>query len=106
MSFYPIEHRPIRSYSHLRAYGAPVGKPWTVLNTGSLAVVAILVCTALILVNAVYVAAEFASIGVRRARIQQMAAEGHPLARWLLPVLQTPASLDRYISSTCRPSSN
>ena len=69
------------------------------LNTGSLALVAILVCTALILVNALYVAAEFASIGVRRARIQQMAADGHPLARWLLPVLQSPAALDRYISA-------
>jgi CBS domain containing-hemolysin-like protein len=64
-----------------------------------LALVAILVCTALILVNALYVAAEFASIGVRRARIQQMAADGHPLARFLLPVLQSPASLDRYISA-------
>ena len=64
-----------------------------------MALVAILVVTALILVNAVYVAAEFASIGVRRARIQQMAADGHTLASWLLPVLQSPAALDRYISA-------
>ena len=60
---------------------------------------AILVVTALILVNAVYVAAEFAAVSVRRARIQQMAADGHTLASWLLPVLQSPASLDRYIAA-------
>ena len=64
-----------------------------------MALVAILVCTALILVNAVYVAAEFAAVSVRRARIQQMAADGHTLAAWLLPVLQSPAALDRYIAA-------
>jgi CBS domain containing-hemolysin-like protein len=64
-----------------------------------LALVAILVCTALILVNAVYVAAEFSAVSVRRARIQQMAADGHPLASWLLPVLQSPAARDRYIGA-------
>ena len=69
------------------------------LNTGSLVLVAILVVTALILVNAVYVAAEFSAVSVRRARIQQMAADGHPLASWLLPVLQSPAARDRYIGA-------
>jgi len=64
-----------------------------------LALVAILVCTALILVNAVYVAAEFSAVSVRRARIQQMAADGHPLASWLLPMLQSPAARDRYIGA-------
>ncbi len=64
-----------------------------------MALVAILVCTALILVNALYVAAEFASVSVRRARIQQMAADGHALAKWLLPVVQSPSALDRYISA-------
>ena len=61
--------------------------------------VAILVVTTLILINAVYVAAEFAAVSVRRSRIQQMAADGNPLAAWLLPVLQSPASLDRYIAA-------
>jgi CBS domain containing-hemolysin-like protein len=61
--------------------------------------VAILVSTALILVNAVYVAAEFAAVSVRRSRIQQLAADGNPLASWLLPVLQSPAALDRYIAA-------
>jgi CBS domain containing-hemolysin-like protein len=64
-----------------------------------LVVVAILVVTTLILINAVYVAAEFAAVSVRRSRIQQMAADGNPLAAWLLPVLQSPASLDRYIAA-------
>jgi CBS domain containing-hemolysin-like protein len=61
--------------------------------------VAILVVVALILINAVYVAAEFAAVSVRRSRIQQLADEGNPLAAWLLPVLQSPASLDRYIAA-------
>ena len=69
------------------------------LSTSSLALGAILVVAALILVNAVYVAAEFAAVSVRRARIQQMAAEGSTLASWLLPVLQSPAALDRYIAA-------
>src|ERR687889_432148 len=60
---------------------------------------AILIVTALILVNALYVAAEFAAVSVRRSRIQQLAADGHPLAAWLLPVLESPSALDRYIAA-------
>ena len=36
---------------------------------------------------------------MRRARIQQMASDGNTLASWLLPVLQSPAALDRYIAA-------
>ena len=61
--------------------------------------VAAFVVAALILVNAVYVAAEFAAVSVRRSRIQQLAADGNPLAAWLLPILESPASLDRYIGA-------
>jgi putative hemolysin len=60
---------------------------------------AILVVTALILINAVYVAAEFAAVSVRRSRIQQLATDGNPLAAWLLPMLESPAALDRYIAA-------
>src|SRR5687767_7071193 len=60
---------------------------------------AILVVAALILINALYVAAEFAAVSVRRSRIQQLAADGNALAAWLLPVLESPASLDRYIAA-------
>jgi CBS domain containing-hemolysin-like protein len=42
-----------------------------------------LVITALILVNAIYVAAEFAAVSVRRSRVQQLASDGNPLAVWL-----------------------
>ena len=61
--------------------------------------VAILVVVALILVNAIYVAAEFGAVSVRRSRVQQLAADGHVLAAWLLPVLESPAALDRYIAA-------
>ena len=59
----------------------------------------VLVIAALILVNAVYVAAEFAAVSVRRSRIHQLADGGNPLAAWLLPVIESPTSLDRYIAA-------
>jgi magnesium and cobalt exporter, CNNM family len=60
---------------------------------------AIFIVAALILINAVYVAAEFAAVSVRRSRIQQLADDGNPLAAWLLPRIQSPAELDRYIAA-------
>ena len=60
---------------------------------------AVLIVLALIAFNAVYVAAEFAAVSVRRSRIQQLAADGNPLAAWLLPVIESPAALDRYIAA-------
>lgn len=83
----------------MAAYPGRRTRPSAVLSTGSLVLVAIVVVTALILINALYVAAEFAAVSVRRSRIQQMAADGNALAAWLLPVLQSPASLDRYIAA-------
>lgn len=62
-------------------------------------ITAILIVSALILVNAVYVGAEFAAVSVRRSRVQQMADDGNPLAAWLLPMIETPAALDRYIAA-------
>jgi putative hemolysin len=61
--------------------------------------VATLVVLALILVNAVYVAAEFAAVSVRQSRLRQLADDGNVFARWLLPYLSTPAALDRYIAA-------
>ena len=49
--------------------------------------------------NALYVGAEFAAVGVRRSRIQKLADEGNPLAAWLLPHIESPAALDRYIAA-------
>ena len=60
---------------------------------------AILVVAALILINAVYVGAEFAAVSARRSRIQQLADDGNPLAAWLLPLIESPADLDRYIAA-------
>ncbi len=53
----------------------------------------------LIAVNALYVAAEFAAVSVRRSRIQQEAENGNWLARRLLPVLTDPHRLDDYIAA-------
>ena len=52
----------------------------------------------LILVNALYVAAEFGAVGVRRSRIKRMSEDGHWLARALLPFINDPANLDRYVA--------
>ena len=52
----------------------------------------------LILLTALYVAAEFAAVGVRRSRLRRMAEDGHPLACRLLPTLEDPEELDRYIA--------
>ena len=62
-------------------------------------VLAAILVVALILVNAIYVAAEFAAVSVRRSRVRQLAADGNPLAQWLVPVLDSPAGLDRYIAA-------
>src|SRR5262245_51408442 len=61
---------------------------------------AILVVTALILVNSLYVAAEFAAVSVRRSRIQQLADDGNLIAEWLTPILESPAALNRYLAAS------
>lgn len=52
----------------------------------------------LILVNALYVAAEFGAVGVRRSRLRRMAEDGHFLAARILPIVDDPRKLDRYIA--------
>ena len=54
----------------------------------------------LILVTALYVAAEFAAVGVRRSRLRRLAEDGNRLAARLLPVLEDGHSLDRYIAAS------
>lgn len=53
----------------------------------------------LILLTALYVAAEFAAVGARRSRLRRMAEDGHSLAARALPVLEDPRELDRYIAA-------
>ncbi|MHB0914941.1 MAG: hemolysin family protein [Thermoleophilia bacterium] len=60
-----------------------------------------LVIIVLIAVNALYVAAEFAAVSVRRSRIRQLAEEGNASARRLLPSLEDAGKLDRYVA-TCQ----
>ncbi|MRR54464.1 MAG: HlyC/CorC family transporter [Deltaproteobacteria bacterium] len=57
-----------------------------------------LVIVFLIAVNALYVAAEFAAVSVRRSRIRQLVEEGNRLASHLLPTLEDGAKLDRYVA--------
>ena len=52
----------------------------------------------LILLTALYVAAEFAAVGVRRSRLRRMAEDGHSLAARILPIVDDARELDRYIA--------
>lgn len=49
--------------------------------------------------NALYVAAEFAAVSVRRSRIQELASDGDRLAQVILPVTIERARLDRYVAA-------
>lgn len=52
----------------------------------------------LILLTALYVAAEFAAVGVRRSRLRRLAEDGNTLAARILPVVEDSRELDRYIA--------
>ncbi len=49
--------------------------------------------------NALYVAAEFATVGSRRSRIQENAEKGSGPAKGLLEILQDPKRLDNYVAA-------
>ena len=53
----------------------------------------------LVLLTALYVAAEFAAVGARRSRIRRLAEDGHPLASRALPFIENPHELDRFIAA-------
>lgn len=53
----------------------------------------------LVILNALYVAAEFATVSVRAIRIQALAEGGNKTAQRLLPHLTDAASLDRYVAA-------
>lgn len=52
----------------------------------------------LILINALYVAAEFAAVGVRRSRVKRLSEDGNWFARRLMPFINEPTNLDRYVA--------
>src|SRR3954466_6833691 len=54
----------------------------------------------LVLANALYVAAAFGAVGVRRSRGRRMSDDGLPMARRLLPFVDDPAALDRYVGAS------
>lgn len=56
--------------------------------------------TGLILANALYVAAEFGAVSVRRSRVRRLADDGGWLARRLVPFIEHPAALDRYVGAS------
>lgn len=54
----------------------------------------------LVLANALYVAAEFGAVGVRRSRVRRLAEDGHRRAQRLLPYIEDPAALTRYLAAS------
>jgi CBS domain containing-hemolysin-like protein len=58
------------------------------------------VIAGLILVTALYVAAEFAAVGVRRSKLRRLADDGSVLAARLLPYVEDGRRLDRYIAAS------
>ena len=59
--------------------------------------IVVVVLTAL---TALYVAAEFAAVSVRRSRVRQQAEDGDWLARRLLPYIEDAHQLDHYIAAS------
>jgi CBS domain containing-hemolysin-like protein len=58
----------------------------------------IVIVIALVVINGVFVAAEFALVGSRRSRIDALAADGNRGARWLLRIFDRPTGKDSYIA--------
>jgi putative hemolysin len=59
-----------------------------------------LIVSFLLLANALYVAAEFGAVGVRRSRVRRLSEDGNPFARRLLPFVEDATKLDRYVAAS------
>jgi CBS domain containing-hemolysin-like protein len=53
----------------------------------------------MIFINALYVAAEFATVSSRRTRINQLAGQGNRMAQMLLPIMENSKALDNYVAA-------
>src|SRR5258705_10127882 len=54
----------------------------------------------LIALTGFYVAAEFAAVGVRRSRLRRLCEDGNSTAARLLPIVEDPQRLNRYIAAS------
>jgi magnesium and cobalt exporter, CNNM family len=63
-------------------------------------VAAWVIIAVLIVLTGLYVAAEFAAVSARRSRLRRLAEDGDSLAARILPVLEDPRALDRYIAAS------
>ena len=63
------------------------------------AVIPLLAIALMVSLNALYVAAEFATVGSRRSRVQEDAAAGSGSAARLLAILNDPKRLDAYVAA-------
>lgn len=69
-----------------------------IASAWSSVVIPIAVIVVLVIVNGVFVAAEFALVGARRSRLQTLADAGNRPARWLVAVFDRPTGKDGYIA--------
>jgi CBS domain containing-hemolysin-like protein len=65
----------------------------------SVLIIIIITITLMVLANALYVGAEFATVSARKTRINQMAGEGNRLAKLLLPIVEDRKALDNYVAA-------
>lgn len=64
----------------------------------SAALLPVVIIFIMVLANALYVAAEFATVGSRRSRVQEAAEAGNVWAAKLLAILRDPKKLDTYVA--------
>ncbi|HVR28900.1 MAG TPA: hemolysin family protein [Thermoanaerobaculia bacterium] len=62
-------------------------------------IASLILAAVMILVNALYVAAEFGAVSARRSRLQNLAQNGDRLARIALEQIDPPERLDRYVAA-------
>lgn len=85
--------------------GVPVFLFLTFLSTGeelpnvSTILIPLLIILIMVLINGFFVAAEFAIIGVRSSKIDQMVQEGSSDAKSVQEILDSPRKQDRYIAT-------